>query len=185
MSLGDRLLAIHHSFEGAQLDHAFGGAIALAYWTEEPRGTRDIDVNVFLPPDECEQAFAALPSGVSYDDADIDRTKRDGQIRLWWGETPVDLFFSNLPIHGEAARHRRRVPFEGVEIPVLGPVELALFKAIFDRTRDWADIEDMLAAGTLDVDALRAHLTELAGDGDQRVARLAEAVRRASSGGHR
>ena len=28
--------------------HAFGDAIALVYWSE-PRGTVDIDINVFLP----------------------------------------------------------------------------------------------------------------------------------------
>ena len=51
-----------------------------------------------------------------------------------------------------------------MEIPVLGPVELAVFKAMFDRTRDWADIEAMLSAQTLDVDETRAKLLELAGE---------------------
>ena len=50
------------------------------------------------------------------------------------------------------------MPFAGTQIPVLGPVELAVFKAMFDRTRDWADIEAMVAAGTLDVDAVGAVL---------------------------
>jgi hypothetical protein len=180
MSLADRLLAIHRSLEDAQIDHAFGGAIALAYWTLEPRGTRDIDVNIFIAPEECERALAALPPAIAHDQADVDRIKRDGQIRLWWEDTPVDLFFSNLPIHDEAARNRRKGPFDGEEIPILGPLELAVFKVMFDRTRDWADIEDMLDAGTLDVDALRAHLAELAGAGDGRLARLDEALRRAS-----
>lgn len=31
-------------------------------------------------------------------------------------------------------------------MPVLGPTELATFKAMSDRTRDWADIEAMLVA---------------------------------------
>ena len=50
---------------------------------------------------------------------------------------------------------------------------------MFDRTRDWADIEEMLSAGTLDVDAVREHLEQLVGGDDERIARLAEAVRRA------
>ena len=177
MTLAERLLAIHSSLSRSGVEHAFGGAIALAFWTLEPRGTRDIDVNVFAPQDECEQALAALPSGVAYDDADIDRIKRDGQARLWWDDTPVDLFFSHLPIHDEARRHRRRVPFEGEMIPVLGPIEVAVFKAMFDRTRDWADIEAMLAAETLDADTLREHLIELVGD-DPRLARLDDALQR-------
>ena len=67
MTLAERLLAIHASLSEAAIQHAFGGAIALAYWTQEPRGTRDIDVNVFAPQDECERVLAALPDGVSYD----------------------------------------------------------------------------------------------------------------------
>jgi len=72
------------------------------------------------------------------------------------------------------------VPFEGEEIPVLGPVELAVFKAMFDRTRDWADIEAMLAAGNLDVDAVRERLVGVLGAGDERLARLEEALRRST-----
>ena len=107
--------------------------------------------------------------------------RNDGQVRLWWDETPVDLFFDYTDLHADAARHRRTVPFAGVEIPVLGPVELAVFKAMFDRTRDWADIEAMLSAQTLDVDETRAKLVELAGDSDERLARFDEAIRRADA----
>lgn len=108
--------------------------------------------------------------------------KRDGQVRLWWDETPVDLFFDYVELHADAARNRRTVPFEDVEIPVLGPVELATFKAMFDRTRDWADIEAMLAAETLHLDALRANLVGTVGENDGRLERLAEAARRTASG---
>ena len=103
--------------------------------------------------------------GVARDEKSIAAIQRDGQVRLWWDDTPLDIFFDNLPIHEEAARHRRMVPFEGKRIPVLGPVELAVFKVMFDRTRDWADIEAMLEAESLDVDALKSELTELVGRG--------------------
>lgn len=79
----------------------------------------------------------------------------------------------------EAARNCRLVPFSGSQIPVLGPVELAVFKAMFDRNRDWADIEAMLGAESLDVDALREHLTGLLGTSNRRLARLDEALSRA------
>jgi hypothetical protein len=91
----------------------------------------------------------------------------------------VDLFFDYVPFHAEAARNRRTVPFEGTQIPVLGPTELAVFKVMFDRTRDWADIEAMAEAGTLDVDAVRSALAKLVEDDDPRLARLDEAVARA------
>ncbi len=52
---------------------------------------------------------------------------------------------------------------------------------MFDRTRDWADIEAMLEAETLDVDAVREHLVAMVGREDARLARLDEAIRRADT----
>ncbi len=181
MNLSDRLLAIHASLDSHGIEYAFGGAIALAYWTLDPRGTSDIDVNLFTPPDRCRIALDALPDGIAHDEAAVAAILRDGQVRLWWDETPIDLFFDYTALHGDAARHRRLVPFAGQQIPVLGPVELAVFKAMFDRTRDWADIEAMLAAQTLDVDAVREHVEAMTSDADPRLARLDDAVRRADS----
>jgi hypothetical protein len=106
---------------------------------------------------------------------------RDGQIRLWWEDTPLDLFFDYAPVHAEAARNRRTVPFAGTRIPVLGPTELAVFKVMFDRTRDWADIEAMVAAHSVDLEAVREELQGMLADDDPRFARLAEAESRAVS----
>jgi hypothetical protein len=179
VTLAEQLLAIHAGLEAAAIDHAFGGALALAYWTLDPRGTSDIDVNVFLPAERCEEGLAALPEAIEWTSDTVATITRDGQIRLWWEETPVDLFFDYVELHADAARNRRLVPFAGEQIPVLGPVELATFKAMFDRTRDWADIEAMLAAETVDVAALRARLGQLVDSDDPRFARLKEAIRRA------
>lgn len=179
MTLAERVVALHRALASAGIEHAFGGAIALAYWTSEPRGTRDIDLNVFASEADPEPALAALPEGVSQPRGTVGAIKRDGQIRLWWDKTPIDLFFDNLPIHRDAARERRMVPFERVEIPVLGPLELAAFKAMFGRTRDWADIEEMLAAGSLSPEDLHAVIREMVGPDDERHARIDEAARRA------
>jgi len=48
MSLVDLALSVDEELERGELVHAFGGALALAYLTE-PRGTADVDVNVFIP----------------------------------------------------------------------------------------------------------------------------------------
>jgi hypothetical protein len=176
VTLAERLVTLHRSLNRRRIPHAFGGAIALAYWTLEPRGTRDIDVNVFVPASEAERVLAALPDGVAQPEGTVEAIERDGQIRLWWDDTPVDLFFDYVPIHEEAARNRRTVPFEGTTIPVLGPTELAVFKAMFDRTRDWADVEAMAAAGTLDAGEVRRALSTLVAEDDPRLARLEQAV---------
>ncbi len=63
---------------------------------------------------------------------------------------------------------------------MLGPIELAAFKAISDRARDWADIEEMVAAGTLDLDAVRDALDDMLGPDDRRWERLETAEREAA-----
>lgn len=173
--LGDRLLAIHDTFELAAVPHAFGGAIALAYCTQEPRGTRDIDVNIFLQAAGADVALDAMPSDVVITSDDRRDIRRDGQARLMWGETPVDVFFTTHEFHSGAASEVRTVPFEGRQIPVLGCTALMVFKAMFSRTQDWADIEEMLAAGIGGREAL-GHLEQLLGPDDPSTRRLAELI---------
>jgi hypothetical protein len=180
VTLPERLVELHRALAGRDVPHAFGGAIALAYWTLDPRGTSDIDVNIFVPSADCAGALEALPAGIAQPAGTAETIGREGQIRLWWDETPVDLFFDYEPVHADAARHRRVMPFADTRIPVLGPIELAVFKVMFDRTRDWADIEAMIAAHALDLDAVREALRPMIGDDDARLARLDEAARRAA-----
>jgi hypothetical protein len=181
VTLVERVVALHRALGRRRLPHAFGGAIALAYWTLDPRGTSDIDLNVFVPSDHPERVLEALPDGVGTPPDTADVLTRDGQTRLWWDETPVDLFLDYAPVHAQAAAHRHTVPFAGTRIPVLGPVELAVFKVMFDRTRDWADVEAMVAAKTLDLDAVRETLGDMLSADDARFGRLDEAVRRATA----
>jgi hypothetical protein len=178
MNLPERVVALHRALEGAGIPHAFGGAIALAYATLNPRGTDDIDCNLFVPAEDPSEAIAALPDGIRRPRGLAARIARDGQVRLWWDDTPVDLFFDYAPIHTEAARNARRVQFDGVELPVLGPVELVVFKVMFDRTLDWADVEAAIEAGVVDMDAVRTALDTLLEPDDPRLERLAEVERR-------
>lgn len=179
MTLQAKLLALHAALDDAGIGHAFGGAIALAYATLNPRGTSDIDVNVFVPAPAGAAALAALPAAIAVPAGTADAIAADGQVRLWWEGTPVDLFFDYVALHEQAARNRRMVEFEGQAIPVLAPTELAVFKAMFDRTQDWADIEAMIGAEALDLAAVRTGLAQLVDADDPRFARLDEAVRRA------
>ncbi len=179
MTLPERVVLLHKALVRPRIPHAFGGAIALAYSTLDPRGTSDIDVNIFVAASEPSRALRALPGDIAQPEGTDETIRREGQVRLWWDETPVDLFFDYVPVHADAARHRRTVPFVGTRIPVLGPIELAVFKAMFDRTRDWADIEAMIAAGTLDLDAVRRTLRPMLDTDDPRFGRLEEAQRRA------
>jgi hypothetical protein len=170
--LARRLLEIEDALSRAKLPHAFGGAIALAYCTEEPRGTRDLDVNVFVEPARGKEVFDALPDAVTVTGADLRAIEQEGQVRVWWEDTPIDLFLDIHSFHDEVARGVRLVPFEGRTIPVLNCMALAVFKALFDRTKDWADIEEMASAGALDFEQTAAWVERLVGAGSPVMRRL-------------
>ena len=172
-ALPEKIVALHRSLERARLPHAFGGALALAWCTQRARGTIDIDVNVFVDVDRAEQVFRALPRKVEWTAADAAVLRRDGQTRVWWDKTPLDLFVNTTPFHAEVALRTRYEEFAGASIPFLSCHDIAVFKAFFNRTKDWADIEEMLAAGTLNVSRVRGVLAHYLGADDGRVARLA------------
>lgn len=170
--LAQRLLAVHTALETAGIDHAFGGAIALAYCTFDPRGTQDLDINIFVPVNDHATVLAVLPPEVTITRANRQEITKSGQTRLWWDTTPVDVFFNTHPFHEQAASRIRRVPFDGHEIPVLDCLALAVFKAMFNRTKDWADIEAMNEAGQLNLAVVRETLSDLLGNDDPRIDRL-------------
>lgn len=71
------------------------------------------------------------------------------------------------------AGHRARVEsFGGSDVPFLACRDLAVLKAFFNRTKDWADLEEMAAAGTLDTEAVLGVLANYLGAGDERIERL-------------
>ncbi len=173
IDLVDRIVAIHRSLASAHIPHAFGGALALAWCTERARATIDIDLNVFVAHDDADPALDALPPGVEVGDAERAAIATEGQTRLWWDGVPVDVFFDTSPFHAEAARRARVERFGDADaVPFLACRDLAVFKAFFDRTKDWADLEEMASAGTLDVPAVVAELVRHLGADDPRVVRL-------------
>jgi len=172
--IAEKMLAIHRSLDDAGIAHAFGGALALAWCTERARGTIDIDVNVFAGTERTAVVLEALPDGIAWSSEDRDRIARDGQQRLWWDTTPIDVFLSTTEFHDQVAGRARWELFEGVELPFLACADLAVFKTFFNRTKDWADLEEMKAAGTLDVDRVVGVLVHYLGADDQRIDRLRE-----------
>ena len=172
MTLVERVVAIHRSLKAAEVPHAFGGALALAWCTQQARGTIDIDVNLFVPPDDVPGVLAALPDGVTWSEDDIRLLERDGQARLWWDETPVDVFFNTTEFHERAGERCRWEPLGGVDLPFLACRDLGVFKAFFNRTKDWADLEAMAEADALDVEAVLGVLVLHLGGTDERIERL-------------
>ena len=171
-SLARRIVELDHAL--ASIPHAFGGALALAYYAE-PRATIDIDLNVFVPVERFpDVATPLLDLGAAVDDKVAELVRRDGQARVMWDGTPIDLFFAYDAFHEAAAKAVRTVPFADGTIPILSPEHLIVCKAVFNRAKDWVDIDAMLAA------EVRLHAAEvlrwvgrIAGDRDPRFERIA------------
>ena len=170
--LPEKIVAVHESLKAAGLPHAFGGALALAWCTGRARGTIDIDVNVFVDNEQAESVVSALPEAVEHSPKLLTALRRDGQVRLWWEKTPVDVFLNSTDYHLEVADRIRWETFMGQSLPFLCCQDLAVFKAFFNRTKDWADLEEMLAAETIDPEAVAAVLIRFLGADDERVGRL-------------
>ena len=82
------------------------------------------------------------------------------------------MFLNTSPFHEELELRAVDEAFGGEHVPFLSCRDLAVFKAFFNRTRDWADLEAMAEAGTLDVGAVLGVIAEYLGADDDRVARL-------------
>lgn len=178
LSLAQRITAIDTALR--KVPHAFGGALALAYYAE-PRATIDIDLNVFVPASEYDRVAAPLRSlGAHTDDPSIvEIAERDGQVRVMWDTTPIDLFFAYDEFHTAAGRACRSVPFADSSIPILGPEHLLVCKALFNRAKDWVDIDAVLALGTaVDAAEVLRWVGRIAGDDDPRYERIVAVLTR-------
>jgi len=176
----ERAIAVHRRLEAAGVGHAIGGALALAYHVSEARATRDIDLNVQADPEHPEAMLQLLPEDVPWDDTDVRTIRETGQVRLWWphpdGEPPIplDLFFPQSELHDGVNRRAVRVAMLDDVVPILSATDLTIFKMLFDRRKDWADIEELLRFGQVDVDEARAWLVRIVGPGDPREVKLDE-----------
>jgi hypothetical protein len=178
-SLSEKISALSQVLEASDVPFAFGGALALAYYAE-PRATVDVDVNVFVAPAEVDRVSEVLGSlGIRTSATERRLVLRDGHVRLHWGLTPVDLFFAYDAFHYHTAQRVRRVPFGSETILVLAPEDLLVCKVVFNRRKDWIDIEQMLllTAGTLDLDDVRRWIVAIGGADDDPNHRFERAVR--------
>jgi len=184
-TFAERILILDRALDEGGIGHGFGGAVALAYYVQEPRATRDIDINIASPTEEAEAVLALMPDGIEVSPDAGDVVRRDGQVRLWWdGPTgiPVDLFFPQHEFHRQVERDTGPVPFLDRTIPIISATHLAVFKALFNRGRDWPDIEAMLAAGSVDAEAALGWVARLVGPDSGPFARLETLVEATAPG---
>ncbi len=174
-----RLVAVHESLDRAGLDHAVGGALGLATYAYPPRGTVGIDLNLTADPADPARVLSALPKQVQIHSGAAEQLRSDSQVRLWWRsaqlDTPIDLFLPASPrYHRLVVERARPAVFLGAEIKVLTAADLMVFKMLFDRRNDWADIESLIRADAGDPAEAAAWVAQIVGPTDPRLAKLQE-----------
>lgn len=174
MNLAERVVELDEYLERASIRHAFGGALALAWCTQRARDMIDIDLNLFVNVADAERVLDLLPPGITASDDDRATIARDGQARRWWDQTPVDVFFNTTAFHEQAASCARLEDFDGRRVPFSTCRDLAVFKAFCNRTKEWADLEEMALAGSLDTESVIGVLALQIGGDDLRSERLRE-----------
>jgi hypothetical protein len=182
-NLVPKIVSLHEMLDSAGVPHQFGGALALA-WYRNPRATTDIDVNLTLPPEAAAPVLEMLARlGVTVTPGDRAVIARDGQARLDWDGSYLDVFFATMDLHVEMAQRARMVRFGPVDIPILSPEDLIVCKAIFDRPKDWLDIDEIVRWGTA-VDAARTlrWVGDILGPDSEQYARLADVLAAGAAG---
>lgn len=175
-----KLAALHAALTVAGFDHAVGGGLALAFHAA-PRFTDDIDLNISADPTRIDELIAALPPEIVIHEGAVDELRRTDQVRLFWPNpgqevldgTPIDIFLPAHPtFHHRLNQRAEQVSLGGLEFRVVSATDLVILKALFDRSKDWVDIEAMLHRGKVDVADALAWLTQLVGPDDSRLDRL-------------
>ena len=167
-------LAVHfaHALDTAGIPYEIGGAVAYGYWGV-PRGTRDLDVNLFVPAEEGGAAVDALiAAGLHIDRGTaLGSAVERGDARGLWANVPVDLFFVSIPLHESAGRRTVEVDLLGTKIRVLSAEDLTVFKLLFFRGKDVVDVERLVAlqGARLDRAYVRSWLVDCVGTSDERV----------------
>lgn len=174
-----QLLAV--ALEAAGIPYAIGGALALAI-AGVPRGTADVDINVFVSDqrlDEVIDVLAAVGVEVNRPDA-IARASRDGMFVGRWDGMRIDVFLPSIPFAKEAQATRIHiVDGNGWSGWFLSAEAVCVFKLLFFRGKDMVDLERLVAVRhELDIGYVRRWIVDMMGEEDARTRRWDEITKR-------
>lgn len=152
--------------------YALGGALAYGQYGI-PRATNDVDVNVFVDPDQLGEVFKALGTlGIVIDeDAARAASAAEGLIVLRYGLFRLDVFTPSIDFSWEAGRTRVQHVVDDARIWFLSVEALCVFKLLFFRSKDQVDLERLIAVQRTGIDAayVRAQIVAMMGPEDPRV----------------
>ena len=153
-------------------EYALGGAIALGYWGT-PRGTVDVDLTIYLPPEQPSQCVSLLQEiGCTVSPAEAAESLREhGFCRVAFSGTRLDVFLPIVPFYSAARSRRKRMELTDQPIMVWDAESLVVFKMMFFRRKDLADVEQVLRTQGPQFDRLwvREQLADMYGSRDPRL----------------
>lgn len=168
----DVALGVAQVFEGSGVPYAIGGAIAYALWGP-PRGTMDVDLNLFVPPDRVAAALEPLRRfGARFDSPDVGaEAAESGMVVGRVGPFRLDIFTPSIPFAWEAMHTRQRAKLRDQEAWFLSAEATCVFKLLFFRGKDVVDLERLVAMqkSRLDTAYVRRWTVEMMGEADERV----------------
>ena len=159
------------ALETAGVEYAIGGALALGIHGAL-RATRDVDVNVFCELARLPAALKVLAgAGVTVnEEAALREATSEGWFSGWLGAVRVDVFVPSIDFSWEAARRRVQRSFAGATLWFLSAESLCIFKLLIFRTKDLADLEQLVLTTPLDTAWVKETIASMMGADDPRVA---------------
>ncbi len=102
-----------------------------------------------------------------------------GMFVVYSGEYRIDAFVPSVPFYTEARTRRQRVRLAERDTWVLSPESLAVFKMLFYRPKDLADVARLLdiQGKSFDAGFVRQWLVAMLGEADERIATWDRLVR--------
>lgn len=172
---------IADALASAGLAYAIGGALALAI-AGVPRGTADVDVNIFVPISRTPDIANVLGTlGIEIDlHSATKRAEREGMFVGRWDGMRIDIFLPSIPFAFEAERTRILVTDDtGWSGWFLAAEAIVVFKLLFFRGKDLVDLERLVAVRPeLDLGYVRRWIVDMMGEEDERTRAWDDIVRR-------
>jgi len=179
LSVAEVAAQLAERLEGIGCDYAIGGAIALACWAE-PRGTVDVDVSFYLPIKELGKSLAVLHAiGAEFSETNVRESLAEhGFCGVKFLERRLDVFLPIAAIYEAARPRRKKMSVGNRQVMVWDAETLCVFKMMFFRRKDMADVEAILHAQTenFDFSWVEQQLIEMYGNRDPRVSQWHELV---------
>jgi hypothetical protein len=172
------------SLEAENCEYALGGAIALGIWAV-PRGTVDVDLTLFLPPDRpaiCVRLLQKIGCEVQADPAARSLSEH-GFCEVKLDGRRIDVFLPIVPFYETAKSRRQTVRFGEQSVKIWDAETLCVFKMMFFRRKDLADVEQVIRSrgAELDLAWVRQQILAMYGQRDPRLGQWDELVRDASA----